>query len=255
MKRICSSAVTACVIITAIFFWSLGSLAFAEQSKSANYQVNEVEFGAGGLLKGRSSNYQAQLNLGNTTGGSTKSASYWSQAGFLTPNAPFLEMIVSPANIDLGNLSASATSSGTAHFSVRAYTDSGYTVVTANNPPTQEDGKPLKALISPTASSSGTEQFGMNLVANSTTCPTPSPANFGANPAPIPNSAYANGHAASGYDTCGLFKYSKGDVIAQSGSNGWGETDYTISYIANISTVTYAGKYNMTQDLVAVATY
>jgi hypothetical protein len=52
-----------------------------------------------------------------------------------------------------------------------------------------------------------------------------------------------------------LFKYVKGDVVAQSSSNGWGETDYTISYIANINTVSKAGKYNMTQDLVAVTTF
>jgi hypothetical protein len=46
-------------------------------------------------------------------------------------------------------------------------------------------------------------------------------------------------------------------VIAQtpSGSSGWGQTNFTISYIANISLVTPAGNYIMTHDLVVVATY
>jgi hypothetical protein len=32
-------------------------------------------------------------------------------------------------------------------------------------------------------------------------------------------------------------------------------TNYTIAYIANASIITPAGTYNMTQDLVAIATY
>lgn len=231
------------------------SVVLAAQTSSPHYEVNEVQFGAGGLLNAKSTNYQAQQNLAPTTTGNIKSASYWAQAGYLTPNVPFLEMVVNPANINLGDLSTASTATGTVTFSVRGYTDSGYTVVSMNNPPTQEDGKTLRALISPTLSTAGTEQFGINLVQNQTTCANPAPANFGANPLPKPNSSYATGEAASGYNTCGLFKYSKGDVIAQTSSNGWGETDYTISYIANISTVTYAGVYQMTQDLVAIATY
>lgn len=232
-----------------------GSVVLAQQSSSTNYKINEVEFGAGGLVNATSANYKAQQNLGSTAGGFVKSASYWAQAGYLTPNAPFLEMVVNTSIINLGTLSPSTTATGTATFHVRAYTDSGYTVVTMNNPPAQEEGKTLSALISPTASAIGTEQFGINLVQNLTTCTTPAPANFGANPALMPNSAYATGQAAGGYNTCGLFKYSKGDVVAESIGNGWGETDYTISYIANISTVTAAGNYTMNQDLVAVATY
>jgi hypothetical protein len=231
------------------------SVVLAAQTSSPHYELNEVEFGAGGQLNASSPHYQAQQNLGPTTTGTFKSASYWAEAGYLTPNVPFLQMSVTPANINLGDLNTASAATGTATFSVRAYTDSGYVVETMNDPPVQEDGKTLHALLSPTASQAGTEQFGINLVQNLTTCANPAPANFGTNPVPIPNSSYATGQAASGYNTCGLFKYSKGDVIAETSSNGWGETDYTISYIANISTVTYAGKYNMTQDLVAVATY
>lgn len=228
--------------------------AWAAQSQSANYRVNEVQFGPGGSLSSSSANYKAQQSLG-TAGGTTRSASYGAEAGFLTPNAPFLEMVVNPATLNLGTLSSASASTGTATFHVRAYVNSGYSVVSLNNPPANEYGTPLNNMASAAASSTGTEQFGINLVQNLTSCATPAPANFGANPVQIPSTSFAAGQASSGYNTCGLFKYNVGDTIAQSGTNGWGETDYTISYLINISTVSKAGSYSMTQNLVAVATY
>jgi hypothetical protein len=95
----------------------------------------------------------------------------------------------------------------------------------------------------------GTEQFGINLVANT------SPVSFGADPSPQPDSSFASGQAATGYDTTNQFKYNVGDTIAQTQSNGWGLTNYTISYIANIAVLTPAGKYSAVQDMVAVTTY
>jgi len=230
-------------------------LAHAAQSQSTNYSVNEVQFGAGSQLNAASPNYKAQTSLGSTAAGVTKSASYWADAGYLTPDVPFLEMKVDPANVDLGTLSSVSTSTGTATFHVRAYVDSGYVVMSMNDPPKNENGGFMTASTSPSASNAGTEQFGINLVQNLTSCATPAPANFGADPVQQPNNAYANGQAASGYNTCGLFKYVKGDTIAQTSGNGWGQTDYTISYIANIAQLTKAGSYKLTQDLVVVATY
>lgn len=230
--------------------------AFAAQSSSPGYQVNEVQFGPGGLLNASSANYQAQQNLRSTAAGSVASPNYGAEAGFLTPNVPFLEMTVTPATMNLGTLSAGSTAIGTASFSVRAFVNSGYTVVTMNDPPKNESGYTLNNLTTPAASSIGNEQFGMNLVANQTTCPTAAPANFGANPVLVPSSTFASGGAASGYDTCGLFKYVKGDTVARTSGKGWGQTNYTISYIVNINAASSrAGTYTMTQDLVAVATY
>ena len=249
MKRLRLGALVGVIIILS------GSSVFAAQSSSTTYEVNEVQFGAGGLLNASSANYQAQQSLGSTGVGSINSASYGANAGFLTPNEPFLEMVVNPATINLGTLSSITAATGTATFHIRAYVDSGYTVLTMNNPPTNEENVALAALSSPAASSAGTEQFGINLVNNLTTCTTPAPANFGADPVHVPDNSFANGQAATGYNTCGLFKYNKGDVVAQNSGKGWGETDYTISYIVNINPVSKAGKYTMVQDLVAVATF
>jgi hypothetical protein len=227
----------------------------AAQSKSTNYEVTEVQFGSGGLLNASSANYKAQENLGSNIDGSAKSTHYGANSGFLTPNTPFLQMVVNPATINLGTLNSSSAATGTATFSVRAYVDSGYVVMSMNSSPTNEDGVALKNMSTAAVSNPGTEQYGINLVQNLTTCTNPAPANFGANPSPIPTSAYATGQAANGYNTCGLFKYNVGDVIAQTTTSGAGETDYTISYLVNINSLSKAGHYNMTQNLVAVATF
>jgi hypothetical protein len=246
------------IAILVLGFVLLGTstaLASTSQSHSTNYEVNEVQFGPGSLLKGSSTNYRAQEGVGSTAVGSAKGSSYAANSGFLTPNEPFLQMTVTAANISLGTLSSSATSTGTATFSVRAYVDSGYTVVSENTAPSDTEGHTIADMVSAAASATGTEQYGINLVQNLTSCAHPAPANFGANPVPQPNSTYASGVAATGYNTCGLFRYNQGDVIAQSTTSGWGETDYTISYMININPVSPAGSYTMTQNLVAVATY
>jgi hypothetical protein len=103
-------------------------------------------------------------------------------------------------------------------------------------------------LTSPTASVAGSEQFGINLVHNT------SPASFGANPVQVPSSAFSFGAAAPGYNTPNQYKYVPGDTIAYSNSSS-GETDYTISYIYNISVITPGGTYGFNDVLVATATF
>lgn len=236
----------------------LGGVALAQYS-SSNYKANEIQFGAGGDTGQSSANYKAQASVGSLGVGQASSANYQAYSGFLTPNEPFLEMQIDSTTVNLGNLSTTATATGTAAFHVRAYIDSGYTVQTVSQPPTTTSGSQshtLAAMTSLGTSTIGTEQFGINLRANT------SPATFGADPANQPSNTYAFGQAASGYNTVNQYKYNPGDIIACSGSggtcgnaSGWGLTNYTIAYIANISLVTPAGNYSMTQDLVAIATY
>ncbi len=129
-------------------------------------------------------------------------------------------MVVSQSNVNLGTLSSGSASTGTATFSVRANVDSGYTVLTMSDPPVNESGAFLSPMSSPAASNPGTEQFGINVVQNRTNCAPPAPANFGADPVRVPSSNFATGQAASGYNTCGLFKYTNGNVIAQTSGKG-----------------------------------
>jgi len=219
----------------------------AAQSASTNYQVNEVFFGAGGDLNECSTSYCAKIAAGETAVGNPSSTSYQAHAGFDTNRAPYLQFIVNAVNTNIGVLSTGSTTTTTATFSVKNYISSGYTVVTVSNPPIN-NAYTMHNLTSPTASSAGTEQFGINLVANT------SPATFGSNPVQVPSSAFSYGAAAAGYNTANLYKYVPGNTIAYSNSSS-GETDYTISYIYNISVLTAGGTYTFNDVLVATATF
>jgi hypothetical protein len=231
----------------------LSGVALAQYS-SSNYKANEVFFGNGGDNNQSSANYNASVSSGALGVGRYSSANYQAFSGFLTPNEPFLELGIDTSAVNMGTIDASTTKTGQADFHVRAYIDTGYTVQTFSHPPSYTSGSnthTLAAMTSLGSSAAGTEQFGINLVHNS------SPATFGNDPSPQPNGTFADGVAAPGYNTANQYKYNIGDIVAQTpaGSSGWGLTSYTISYIANASILTPAGDYQMVQDLVVVATY
>jgi hypothetical protein len=222
------------------------------QYSSPNYRIEETFFGTGGELDPSSPNYRAQQSAGSLAVGTASSPNYDASAGFITPNEPFLELFVPASVIDLGTLTESTTGTGTATFHVRTYLSGDYRVVTLSQPPTNESGAVLPAKSTLGAPSVGTAEFGMNLVDNS------SP-NIGANPVNIPDNSFADGEASAGYSTLNQFKYGVGDTVAHSpktsGNQAVGRTDYTISYIANISSITAAGSYTMNHDLMVVATF
>jgi hypothetical protein len=232
---------------------TLGGSALAQYS-SSNYKANEVFFGNGGDSNQSSASYKASVSSGALGVGNYASTNYRAYSGFLTPNEPFLELQIDTSAVDMGAVDAATTRTGQANFHVRAYIDTGYTVQTMSQPPTYTSGSATHTLAAMTtlgSSAAGIEQFGINLVHNT------SPANFGGDPSPQPDGSFATGVAAAGYDTPNQFQYNVGDIVARTpvGSSGWGLTQYTISYIANASILTPAGDYTMVQDLVAVATF
>jgi hypothetical protein len=215
---------------------------------STNYGIDEVYMGAGSVNNAASASYQACASLGATGAGNSSSANYQANAGPCTTADPYLEFSVTNPNTDLGILSSSSTAKTTATFYVRTYLASGYIVVNASDPPSAGAGgayHQLTNLASPTSPVTGTEQFGINLVANT---------GFGADPVQVPSSSYSYGAAYTDYDQTDKFKYVKGDTIAYSNSSS-GETDYTISYIYNISDVTPAGVYVLNHNLVCTSTF
>ncbi len=242
--------------IVSIFVLALSPLVSAQQSASPNYQVNEVTFGSGGELNACSASYCSKQSAGEIAAGNTASASFKAQAGFNTGSDPYLAFSVAGGATDLGTLSTVGTAYATATFAVKTYNASGYVVQLVSDPPTNNgpNTHSLNALSTPTASSVGTEQFGINLVQNRTNCANPAPGNFGSDPVQMPDSTFSFGTVASDYGTCGLFKYVKGDTIASS-TRSTGETDYMASFIYNISSVTPDGFYNFNGTLVATSTY
>lgn len=224
--------------------------AVAQQSFSNSYGADEVFMGPGGSNDVSSSNYtgrasigDAALTSGNTgNGSSTNNQTY---SGNTTTANPELEVTLSAASLDMGVFSPNAPGTGTATFSVRTYLASGYVVYTIGNPPTSSSGRQLAPMTTGGTSSPGTEQFGINLVANTT------PA-IGSN---LSQGEFGVGYVATNYATANNFRYNTGEVIARADSSS-GLTTYTISYLININPATTpAGRYIFTQSIVVTSTY
>ena len=223
--------------------------AFAQSSSSTNYRVDQTIFGTGGELDAQSSNFRSRQTAGELTIGQTDSTNFRAFAGFNTTDEPFIEFVVTGSNIDLGYLSTSYASTASGTFYVRAWQAGGYVIRTESDPPTNPSGSghQIAPMSTPSASTPGTEQFGINLVDNTTP-------DVGANPQQNPDNTFSFGTAAANYGTPDTFTYNKGDAIAQA-VQSTSVTVYTISYIFNINDVTPAGEYTFRHILVATGTY
>lgn len=248
------------ILLSLLVTFGLPTVAFAvcatgQQSCSSSYAVGEAFFGSGGNLSSCGSTYCSKQTAGETAVGNTKGTTYQAQAGFNTNRTPYIEMYVNTSSVDLGVLHSGTTATATNTFYVKTYLASGYVVKNASPPP-KNGAYTMNALTTPTASNSSAEQFGINLTDN-TGC-TPAIAGSKA-PQQIPSSTFSFGAAAhnSGsdyYDTSCQYMYVNGDTIARSTQSS-GETDYTMSYIFNISNTTPGGTYTMQHVIVATSTF
>ena len=220
--------------------------AVSSTSTSPHYQVSETQFGSGATLDSCSGQYCAQASIGDMATGRSKSPSSTATFGSNTDSAPLLEVIIDPGQSNLGTLTTEKTASKTMIVKIRNYLSSGYIMQIVGVTP-QYNGHSLQALTTPAASKAGTEQFGMNIVANT------SP-QLGAAPVQVPSANFSYGKAEPGYDVANQFKYVSDDVIARSNSET-GETDYTISMIINVSNTTPAGHYSADYAAIVTPTY
>jgi hypothetical protein len=227
-------------------------------ASSTSYSIDQVYMGAGGQMNACSTTFCSNQTVGETAVGNISGTAFQAIAGSNTKREPYIAFSTVGGTTDLGTLSVAGTATATATFAVKTYLAHGYTVLLASDPPTTPGSfsHTFNTPSTPTASATpGTqEQFGINLVANSTGCATPAPANFGANPVQVPGGTFSYGAVAADYATCGKFKYVKGDSIASSTKSS-GETDFTMSFIYNITNLTPDGQYTFNGDLVAVSTY
>lgn len=247
IMRLTGSLRRVVLVLVLIFSVVPCAVVSAQQASSTNYSTKEYYFGTGGETNQTSTNYKSRSATGALGVGNTSSTNYAAAAGSITPQDEYIELVVNASTLNLGVQSLSAASTGTATFYVKAYVASGYVVRNASTGPTY-GGYTMASPSSLTASAVGTEQFGINLVANTL------PATFGANAVQVPDNTFSFGTAATGYNTTNQYKYVNGDTIAQSTKSS-GQTTFTISYIMNISTVTRAGTYTMNHILVATGTY
>lgn len=231
-------------LILACLIASGTSVAYAVELQSNNYQIDETIVGAGGLDQSSSTNYQLNTGTNDLSIGESSSGNYVVQAGSETTTDPTLSFIVSNSAANFSTFSPSNPSTATAAFSVLNYTSWGYVVQVYGAPPTNGSHS-IAAMSSTDISRIGQEQFGINLVANS------SPVSFGANP---DNGQFGFGSINANYNTAGSFRYVEGETIATAPKSS-GITLYTISYLVNVASVTPGGQYVSNQTIVIIGTY
>lgn len=211
--------------------------AFAQTATSDNYQVSETQFNAGGTLDSCSGQYCARASIGDMSAGAANSAAGESSAVFdPSPGTePKLELIVDPGVSNLGILKPETTATKTTVIRVNNYLADGYTLQLIGDPP-KFGSHTLSTPNSPTPSSPGTEQFAINVVANT------SP-NVGTSPLQVPSNTITFGEAEPNYAIQNQFMYASEDVIARSDAKS-GRTDFTVTMIINVSNATPAGHYS-----------
>ena len=227
----------------------LGSpAAFASVPTSTNYRFDETSIGVSSLLESSSANYRATSGAGDTGIGRSGSTNFQSESGSDTTPDPNLTFTMNSTSANFGTFSPSAASTSTTTFSVTNYTSFGYVVQIAGTPPSYANN-PIDAMGANAVSQPGVEQFGINLVANT------SPTSFGANPnnGTAPNN-FGFGGAAPNYAIPNQFRYVPGETIAQAPKSS-GKTDYTISYLVNVTSLTPGGTYGTDQTLIVTGTY
>jgi len=222
------------------------SLAFA-QSTSPGYGVDEVFFGSGGELEACSEDgqYCSKQSAGELTVGSTSSDRYEAQAGFNTTDQPLLEVAVN-GSVDFGELSMSETRSGSASFQVRTYLARGYQVYLVGTAPkiASHTLAGMGSALTPAIAEPGIEQFGISLrdVA----------------PVQVPDGDFSFGRAMAPYDQPAAYAWvdaaDETRAIAESDKSS-GQTNYTISMVANMSNITPAGHYTTSLAVVAVPVF
>jgi hypothetical protein len=240
-------------VVVSVFVVALSPLAYAQgppASSSSNYSVDQIFMGIGGELNACSTTYCAKQTAGEIAAGHAAGSLFRTQAGFNTDRAPYLAFSVVGSSTDLGYLSPFGTATASGTFAVKTYLAQGYVVQVVSDPPTSlgSGAHQINPMTTPGGPSPGTEQFGMNLVANT------SPVAFGADPVQVPDNTFSFGTVATGYNTTNVYKYNKGDVIASSTQSS-GETDYTVSFIYDISPLTADGFYQYDGVFVATSTF
>ena len=238
---------TLIIIANLLILFGLSTTVLAQSQSSPSYRIDESTIGPGGNVESSSASYQESSTLGDTGVGEATGTAYSQVAGFNTTNEPRLRLTVNTPTVSFGPLSTAATVTATATFSVLNYTSFGYSVYNVGSAPTT-GGHSLAGINPEDSSQVGTEQFGLNLRLNSL------PVVLGAEPLQVPSGSFSFGQASPGYDVQNQYRFTSGEKIAQS-NRASGQTDYTISYVVNISNSTPGGQYTAQQGLVVIGTY
>lgn len=152
----------------------------------------------------------------------------------------------------------SPVDTATARSQLAASTNAGTGYAITVNGPTLTSGSNTVSQMSTSAPvARGVSQFGMNLKAN-TLITASQVAGFGLEVATPSNGTNFRGQATTGYNTVDSFKFTTGDIVANSANGGAGGTDaqiFTVSYIVNVPGSQPAGTYTTTLTYICTPTF
>lgn len=139
---------------------------------------------------------------------------------------------------DMGNLDEMSTLTAQSQMAAGTNASAGF-VITVNGSSMTAGTNVIDELNEPSDSQVGTRQFGINLVENPEV-------GVGQNP----EGEWANAQPTSNYGQPDVFKYTTGDVIAES-TNVSLMKKFTVSYIVNVDRGLRAGVYTTTINFIA----
>lgn len=164
--------------------------------------------------------------------------------------SPTLTFSLGSNTISLGTLTSTARATGAHTLSVATNGASGF-AVSYNGASLTSTGTGAHVLTPYTAGHAptvGTEGWGINLAANTL------PAAFGADP--VENaSGGPSCAAATNYNTADQYTFAAGSTTTVSNMSAPADCTYTVSYVANISTITPAGSYSTALTYIATGTF
>lgn len=137
------------------------------------------------------------------------------------------------------------TATTTSQMAASTNAGAGY-AITVNGPTLTSGSNSITGMGTSTTGIRGTSQFGLNLKANTTATSTPA---VGTEVDPAANGTNYRGQAVTGYNTADNFKFTTGDIVADSANGGPGGTDaqiFTVAYIVNVPGSQPAGTYTTT---------
>ena len=143
--------------------------------------------------------------------------------------------------VNLGNLSASKPSFGTAQFTTATNAQNGFSVTVTGTTMTSGNNI-IPNLSTPTPSLIGSSQFGINLRNNSVL-------GFGADPV-----GPGVGQITTNYNQPNLYTYNNGDVVVTASTPSDNQT-FTVSYLVNVDKIQPPGQYATTITYVCLANF
>lgn len=145
-------------------------------------------------------------------------------------------------NVNLGTLSDQTTGTGTSQIGISTNAGGGY-AITYSGATLTSGAFTIDAMAAKTTSTTGVEQFGINLRSNTTPSVGVDPAGAGTTT------------PTADYNTSNQFRFLTGGASIASSASSDSFRLFTVSYIANVAGTTQTGTYSTSINYVATATF